>query len=97
MPTIEIWDGNGAPERGQRVLAHLASCKAWVEHVVVGHKVVRAETKGRYLVMVDLEKSDADTRSWKNQRLLQDLRPLTYAQPREGVDGLDNWPWKSST
>lgn len=96
MPTIEIWDGNGAPAPGQRVLAHLASCKAWVEHVVVDHRVVRAETKGRYLVLVNLEKSE-DTRSWKNQRSLDDIRPLTYAQPREGVDGTDNWPWKSST
>lgn len=75
MGMKSIWDGEDLPPEGCEVLAHLSSEKAWVRHVVTGYKVSQGSSPYNHRVEIQLEKSD-DPRSWKNARLLGDIRPL---------------------
>lgn len=75
MGMKSIWDRENLPPIGCEVLIHLSSNKAWVRHVVAGHKVSPMPDSMGYRVEIQLDKSD-DPRSWKNARLLGDIRPV---------------------
>lgn len=70
----KIWDGQDLPEKGDLVLIHLSSNKAYVPHAVDGFKVTRKDG-GDFAILVDL-KASHDPRSSKNARSLHQCYPL---------------------
>lgn len=65
----KIWDGKDLPEKGDLVLIHLNSNKAYVPHAVDGFSLNRLDTGG-WQVWVHLSASH-DSRSSSNTRNLE--------------------------
>ncbi len=76
MGMKEIWDGEDLPPIGCEVLINLASIKAWVPKKVIGYKIwpsLDPADKGHVRVFI---------RFGDNERLLCDIRPVDFREPR---------------
>lgn len=95
MGMKKIWDGKDLPPEGCQVLAHLASQKAWVRHVVTGYKVTEGKSPHSHRIEIQLGESD-DPRSAKNARLLGDIRPLDDVEGALSTqaDAMEGLTWK---
>lgn len=76
MGMKQIWDGKDLPPVGCEVLIKLASIDTWVAKKVTGYKIwpsLDAEDKAHVRVFITVE---------GNERLLCDVRPLDFQEPR---------------
>lgn len=90
MGSKKIWDGKDLPEKGDLVLTHLGSNKAYVPHKVEGFRLNRLDTGG-WQVWVDLSASH-DSRSSSNTRNLEHCFPLDTDPLDLPVDGCHKTP-----
>lgn len=65
-------NGDQLPAINSKVLIHLSSCDAWVEHTVVGYYAWEDLGANEYLHRVFIRVRDAD--GYLNARLLKDVR-----------------------
>ncbi len=80
-----IWDGKNLPDKGDLVLIHLASNKAYVPHKVEGFRTNRLGDGG-WQIWVDLALSH-DARSSANTRCLEHCFALDTDPLELPVDG----------
>ena len=79
--SIDPVGGDQLPAIGSKVLIHLSSCDAWIEHTVVGYYAWGDLDANEHLHRVFIRVRDAD--GCLNARLLKDVR--TYkAMSKEG-------------
>ena len=67
-------NGDQLPAINSKVLIHLSSCDAWVEHTVVGYYAWEDLGANEYLHRVFIRVRDAD--GYLNARLLKDVRAV---------------------
>ena len=73
-PPLDPVNGDQLPAINSKVLIHLSSCDAWVEHTVVGYYAWEDLGANEYLHRVFIRVRDAD--GCLNARLLKDVRAV---------------------